>query len=61
MPNIAGKLETMATMTHISFDKTSVPLQNAAYLKPEVIRMFRETGVLSEKELEARNEVKWEI
>ena len=39
----------------------SVPLQYDAYLKPEVIRMFRETGVLSEKELEARNEVKWEI
>ena len=29
--------------------------------KEEVIRMFKETGVLSEKELEARNEVKWEI
>lgn len=41
--------------------ETSVPLQYDAYLKPEVIRMFRETGVLSEKELEARNEVKWEI
>ena len=41
--------------------KNSVPLQYDAYLKPEVIRMFKETGVLSEKELEARNEVKWEI
>ena len=41
--------------------ENSVPLQYDAYLKPEVIRMFRETGVLSEKELEARNEVKWEI
>lgn len=40
--------------------ENSVPLQYDAYLKPEVIRMFRETGVLSEKELEARNEVKWE-
>ena len=41
--------------------ENSVPLKYDAYLKPEVIRMFRETGVLSEKELEARNEVKWEI
>lgn len=41
--------------------ENNVPLQYDAYLKPEVIRMFRETGVLSEKELEARNEVKWEI
>ena len=41
--------------------ENSVPLQYDAYLKPEVIRMFRETGVLSEKELEARNDVKWEI
>ena len=41
--------------------ENSLPLQYDAYLKPEVIRMFRETGVLSEKELEARNEVKWEI
>jgi len=41
--------------------ENSVPLQYDAYLKPEVIRMFRETGVLSEKELEARNEVKLEI
>ena len=41
--------------------ENSVPLQYDAYLKPEVIRMFRETGVLSEKELEARNELIWEI
>ena len=41
--------------------ENSVPLQYDADLKPEVIRMFKETGVLSEKELEARNEVKWEI
>ena len=38
-----------------------VPLQYDAYLKPEVVKMFAETGVLSLKELEARNEVKWEI
>ncbi|MFV0585316.1 MAG: glutamine synthetase III [Parabacteroides gordonii] len=41
--------------------ENSVPLQYDAYLKPEVIRMFKDTGVLNEKELEARNEVKWEI
>lgn len=41
--------------------ENSVPLQYDAYLKPDVIRMFEETGVLSRKELEARNEVKWEI
>ena len=41
--------------------ENSVPLQYDAYLKPDVIKMFHETGVLSEKELEAHNEVKWEI
>lgn len=41
--------------------ESSIPLQYDAYLKPEVVKMFKETGVLSEKELEARNEVKWEI
>ncbi len=41
--------------------ETSIPLQYDAYLKPETIRMFSETGVLNLKELEARNEVKWEI
>lgn len=41
--------------------ENSVPLQYDAYLKPEVIRMFEQTGVLSEKELQARNEVKWEV
>jgi glutamine synthetase len=29
-------------------------------LKPETIAMFEATGVLTKKELEARNEVKWE-
>jgi glutamine synthetase len=41
--------------------ETSVPLQYDAYLKPEVVKMFGATGVLSQKELEARNEVKWEM
>ena len=54
--------ELKAEAAHRGLDcENSVPLQYDAYLKPEVIRMFRETGVLSEKELEARNEVKWEI
>ena len=41
--------------------ENSVPLQYDAYLKPDVVKMFAETGVLNLKELEARNEVKWEI
>ena len=40
--------------------ETSVPLIFDSYLKPESIRMFENTGVLTQKELEARNEVKWE-
>lgn len=39
----------------------SIPLQYDAYLKPEAVRMFGEVGVLNQKELEARNEVKWEM
>ena len=30
------------------------------YLKESSVRMFEETGVMTRKELEARNEVKWE-
>jgi len=41
--------------------EVSVPVQYDAYLKPDVIAMFEKTGVMSEKELHARNEVKWEI
>ncbi len=41
--------------------ENSVPLQYDAYLKPESVKMFKETCVLSVKELEARNEVKWEV
>lgn len=41
--------------------QNSVPLQYDAYLKPESIEMFTSTGVLTQKELEARNEVKWEV
>lgn len=41
--------------------EVSVPVQYDAYLKPDVIEMFVKTGVMSEKELHARNEVKWEI
>jgi Uncharacterized protein related to glutamine synthetase len=36
------------------------PLQFDAYLKPEVVEMFAKTGVMTEVELHARNEVKWE-
>ena len=40
--------------------ETSCPLIFDRYLSPESIRMFESTGVMSRKELEARNEVKWE-
>ncbi len=40
--------------------EVSVPVQYDAYLKPEVVKMFTNMGVYSEKELHARNEVKWE-
>ena len=41
--------------------ETSVPLIFDAYLKEESVRMFESTGVMNRKELEARNEVKWEM
>ncbi len=41
--------------------ETSAPLMYDAYLRPENVDMFVRTGVLSRKELEARNEVKWEM
>ena len=41
--------------------ETSVPIIFDSYLKPESIEMFERTGVFSKVELEARNEVKWEI
>ncbi|MDR0428048.1 MAG: glutamine synthetase III [Dysgonamonadaceae bacterium] len=40
--------------------ETSVPVIYDAYTKPETINMFESVGVLSERELHARNEVKWE-
>ena len=41
--------------------ETSCPLIFDNYLKPESIAMFEATGVMTRKELEARNEVKWEM
>ncbi len=41
--------------------ETSVPLIFDAYLRPESISLFHDTGVFSKVELEARNEVKWEM
>lgn len=41
--------------------ETSVPRIIDAYLSPQVVEMFAETGVFSHVELEARNEVKWEM
>ena len=40
--------------------ETRVPVIFDAYLTPQSLELFKETGVLSERELEARNEVKWE-
>lgn len=41
--------------------ETSVPEIYKAYLTEQSVEMFAKTGVLSEKELHARNEVKWEM
>ena len=40
--------------------ETSVPVIFDHYLKESSVRMFESTGVMTRKELEARNEVKWE-
>ena len=40
--------------------ETSCPVIFDNYLKPGTIAMFEATGVMKQKELEARNEVKWE-
>ena len=39
---------------------TSVPLAIDAYTKPQSIELFDKIGVFNERELHARNEVKWE-
>ena len=39
----------------------SVPEMITEFLKPDVIAMFERMGVYTEKELHARNEVKWEM
>ncbi|MDH8700760.1 glutamine synthetase [Dysgonomonadaceae bacterium PH5-43] len=40
--------------------ETSVPLIYDVYTQPETVKMFESIGVLNERELHARNEVKWE-
>ena len=40
--------------------ETSVPLIFDAYLSDRSVRMYESVGVLNERELHARNEVKWE-
>ena len=40
--------------------KPCLPMAKMAIPKPESIAMFEATGVMTRKELEARNEVKWE-
>lgn len=41
--------------------ETDIPRIFDAYLRPDTIEMFRRTGVMNERELRARNEVKWEM
>ena len=41
--------------------ETSCPVIFDNYLKPKSVAMFENTGVMTLKELKARNEVKWEI
>ncbi|MDE7438737.1 MAG: glutamine synthetase type III, partial [Muribaculaceae bacterium] len=41
--------------------ETSAPLMYDSYLRPDSIEMFEKSGVLTKKEIEARNEVKWEM
>ncbi len=41
--------------------ETSAPLMYDRYTLPASVEMFEKTGVLSKKEIEARNEVKWEM
>jgi glutamine synthetase len=40
--------------------ETNVPKMFCEFTKPAAVEMFTKTGVYSEKELDARNEVKWE-
>ncbi|MDO5522508.1 MAG: glutamine synthetase III [Bacteroidia bacterium] len=40
--------------------ETSVPLIFDTYISPQSVKLFESIGVLSERELHARNEVKWE-
>ncbi|MDL2323385.1 glutamine synthetase III [Bacteroidales bacterium OttesenSCG-928-A17] len=40
--------------------ETRVPVIYDAYIAPQTIDLFSKTGVLNERELHARNEVKWE-
>jgi glutamine synthetase len=41
--------------------ETSVPIIFDNYLKADTVKMFEETGVMTEVELHARNEVKWDM
>ncbi len=41
--------------------ESSAPLMFDTYLSPQSVEMFKKAGLFSKKELEARNEVKWEM
>ena len=56
--NYSAEWRKEAAIRHLDCE-TSVPKIYKAYTSPESIALFK--GVLTEKELHARNEVKWEI
>lgn len=41
--------------------ESSAPLMFDKYLLPSSVEMFKKSGIFTEKELEARNEVKWDM
>lgn len=41
--------------------ESSAPLMFDKYLSPSSVEMFKKSGIFTEKELEARNEVKWDM
>nr|MDE6755464.1 glutamine synthetase III [Muribaculaceae bacterium] len=41
--------------------ESSAPIMFDSYLSPSSIEMFKKMGLFTEKELQARNEVKWEL
>ena len=60
-----GKKTNVAIMDALAIRRgldveTNVPKMFCEFTKPAAVEMFTKTGVYTQKELEARNEVKWE-